>query len=1507
MDSNPRSARARRWARVGVAITLCAAAVSVSAATFVSFQAADLRVADSQTWVNEQGRLVDAAYAMGATRIRSDEPAAAQNGAPLLVGNNGTATYRTLLAFEVSYLTNLVAGNASRIDSAALVLTHDHAGVGGSSTHAVHLTLPFNEATATWNDPDGTGTNAGGFIGLALRERQNAGTSTMPTRATWGSPHGFWPDGGTGPDELVAAVRAALTNGHATLDVLVKRKSESANNYFSRFQDDGDADVNDRPELLVGVDSFATHPEPDLLAWYGFNENDNTAASLNQVAAATVPNSNQVVAANATAGSGVGPFGAGGGTLNTHGYGTGHYVSPPSGFYLRASATPASLAAAVAGDNYVGFTLEPKPGIALNVSGVAAQCKLQASSSNRATVVVRSSRDGFTADLASVTVAGNGNVATFTPLQAALDSPDFTQAVRPLEFRFYGFDDTDSTGDYLRLDDVAFRGTATNLPPGVQVVMLAASDPAATESGGDTGAFRLTRFGDATGFLRVFYVVSGTAANGEDYELLGGWADFAAGAGLVELPVIPLDDARPELEETVIVTLTPDAAYHLAGAVTAEVRIADDNDPPEFVVATSAPFAFEGGLGLEGVFAISRWLGDTNAGVEVGFELSGAASNGVDYVASETNWVRFEPGVVTRTITIAPRDDLEVEGNETVVLTLLPGAGYTVGATNSATATLIDDEGAANASLLVEAESFTELGGWVVDQQFVDLMGSPYVLAHGKGRPVADARHSTSFPAPGAYRLWVRTKDWTAPLPDHPGTFQVLVEGVEAGAVFGTVGQGWWWQDGGLVLIGQTTTELRLRDLTGFEGRCDALFFTTDLSFVPPHTLPELEAWRRAQLGLLDVPPSAGDFDLVVVGGGISGCSAAIAAARQGLQVALVHDRPYPGGNASRDVRVHTLGNDLGGITAEINTPDLLIGSDAFIQTDEQRLQVLRAETNLHLFTEWRAFRANTNGARITSVDAKHIRTGAERRFSAPVFIDSTGDGWIGYWAGALHRMGREARAEFNESLAPLDPDWMTMGTTLSWNSRNAGTPTSFPPVSWATPVSLDYYQTRGDWYWEYGLWRDTIYDAEEIRDHLFRAIYGTWWNVKQRAGNENLELDWVAHIGGKRESRRLTGDYILTEADVRNHPYFEDAVVTESRDIDIHFPREGLYDFLTYAQYTGISAYWIPFRCLYSTNLDNLMMAGRCLSATHVGLGSPRVMNTGGQMGVATGNAAALCQKYNTTPRGVYQHHIAELQRLIGLDAFFGTPDHTVTVLDNADTNHVAITGAWTSSTSNSGFYRADYLHDGNTGKGSKSVRFQPELPLSGRYRVYLRYTASSNRATNTPVEITAGDGIHWVMVDQTQGNSGWFLLGTFPFALGNAGSVVIGTAGTTGYVIADAVAWAADFDVEPGFTGHPWQDADEDGVCNYVEWLNGTDPLDPLSHVKVRLRTVGGDFLLRFVTLANQSYTIQYRESFTNGAWQTLRQIAASALTQEVEVFDPLPASGRTRFYRLVAPAVE
>ncbi len=571
-------------------------------------------------------------------------------------------------------------------------------------------------------------------------------------------------------------------------------------------------------------------------------------------------------------------------------------------------------------------------------------------------------------------------------------------------------------------------------------------------------------------------------------------------------------------------------------------------------------------------------------------------------------------------------------------------------------------------TILVEAESFENLGGWVIDQQFMDQMGSPFLLAHGLGEPVKDATTTVTFAAGGKYRVWVRTRDWVAPwsAPGAPGKFQLLIDDEPLETVFGTEGVEWHWQDGGLVEITNRKVTLALHDLTGFEGRCDAIVFTSDTDFSLPNKGEKLAAFRQKMLGLPEKPEDAGDFDLVVVGGGMAGTCAAISAARLGLHVALVQDRPVLGGNNSSEVRVHLNGEinlppypALGNVVKELDSGKKGNAQPAENYDDQKKLRVVQAEKNIRLFLSTHVYCVEKNGDRVAAVVGKDIRTGMELRFAAPLFADCTGDGSVGFLAGADYRMGRESREQTGESLAPQEPDKMTMGASVQWYTVDVGKPTSFPECPWALKFTEESCQqtTRGDWNWETGLNRNQITEFEHIRDHALRAVYGNWLFQKNHSKNKakyaNRKLAWVAYIAGKRESRRLLGDIILQQQDLQQQNPFADAFVTTTWTIDLHYPdpKNTKYfpgeEFRSIAKFTPIDPYPIPYRCLYSRNIENLFMAGRDISVTHVALGTVRVMRTGGMMGELVGMAASLCKKHSTTPRGVYQNYLAELKAL--------------------------------------------------------------------------------------------------------------------------------------------------------------------------------------------------------------------------------------------------------------------
>lgn len=571
--------------------------------------------------------------------------------------------------------------------------------------------------------------------------------------------------------------------------------------------------------------------------------------------------------------------------------------------------------------------------------------------------------------------------------------------------------------------------------------------------------------------------------------------------------------------------------------------------------------------------------------------------------------------------------------------------------------------------ILVEAESFEQKGGWAVDQQFMDLMGSPYLIAHGMGTPVADAVTEITIPEAGTYHVYVRTYNWTSPWHrgEGPGKFVLRIGNKKLNTVLGTKGTAWMWQSAGSVKLRAGKTKLAIHDLSGFDGRCDAIYLTTEKEPVLPETAEELAAFRRSKLHLPSEVPVAGQYDLVVVGAGIAGMSAAVSAARLGCKVALINDRPVVGGNNSSEIRVHLGGNieigkykELGGLQKEFGPSRGGNAQPAEIYEDAKKMEWLSGEDNLALFINCRVVAVEKEGDRIVSVIGRHIETGKEMKFVAPLFVDCTGDGTVGYLVGAHYRMGREGKDEFGESRAPDKPDLLTMGASVQWYSTETDKPAAFPDFNYGVTFNDRTCEkvTLGEWTWETGMNKHQIYDFEQVRDYGMLVIYANWSYLKNRlkdnAPFRNRRLGWVAYVAGKRESRRLLGDYILKEGDMTKHVVHEDASFTASWSIDLHSPdpENGRNfpgnEFKAVTEHTLIYPYEVPYRCLYSRNVANLFMAGRNISVTHVALGSVRVMRTTGMMGEVVGMAASLCKKYNVGPRGIYWHHLEELKALM-------------------------------------------------------------------------------------------------------------------------------------------------------------------------------------------------------------------------------------------------------------------
>ncbi|MBH0164220.1 FAD-dependent oxidoreductase [Fictibacillus sp. 7GRE50] len=414
--------------------------------------------------------------------------------------------------------------------------------------------------------------------------------------------------------------------------------------------------------------------------------------------------------------------------------------------------------------------------------------------------------------------------------------------------------------------------------------------------------------------------------------------------------------------------------------------------------------------------------------------------------------------------------------------------------------------------------------------------------------------------------------------------------------------------------------------------------------------------------------------DITIVGGGLAGVSAAISAARLGKKVALVQNRPVLGGNSSSEIRVWVLGaTGLGvnryaretGIIGEMLTENQFLNPDGNpYYWDLVVLEAVRREPNIHLFLNTNVYEVEADGdendRQIRSVTGFMMGSERKLRFESPMFLDCSGDGFVGFLAGAKYRIGREAYDEFQEEWAPEKSDNITLGSTMFFYTKDAGHPVKFVAPSFAqditkTAIPMKRVFKAGDngcyyWWIEWGgeAHLDTLYDNEHIRDELWSVIYGIWDYIKNSGefDAENMTLEWVGSVPGKREYRRFIGDYILTQNDLLTQKQFDDNIGFGGWSIDLH-PPEGMYasEYISKLFCTD-GNFQIPFRSLYSKNVSNLMFAGRNISATHVAFGATRVMATCSVMGEAAGAGAALAVDKGVTPRDVYENHMTELQQ---------------------------------------------------------------------------------------------------------------------------------------------------------------------------------------------------------------------------------------------------------------------
>ena len=424
-------------------------------------------------------------------------------------------------------------------------------------------------------------------------------------------------------------------------------------------------------------------------------------------------------------------------------------------------------------------------------------------------------------------------------------------------------------------------------------------------------------------------------------------------------------------------------------------------------------------------------------------------------------------------------------------------------------------------------------------------------------------------------------------------------------------------------------------------------------------------------------------YQVIVIGGGLSGVCAALASARQGASTAIVQSRSVFGGNNSSEVRMHVCGanchaekKDLAetGILMELQLLNKQVNPNySFPMWDMVMWGKLKAEPNLDCYLNTVMDDAVMDGDRIAAVVCRQSSTELVFRLAGDVFVDATGHGTLGYYAGAEFRYGSEARAEFQEPDAPEAENGFTMGNTILFHSTDMGENTPFIKPDWAysyTEADLEnrphgnvtwshgengveekYDVSSGYWWMELGgECQNIIEETENLNDELFKSIFGVWDHIKNQPGHhaENYAMDWIGSVPGIRESRRLVGDYILNENDILENRFFDDGVAYGGWPIDVH-PEKGFHHKGLPTRYINFPGHYaIPYRCFYSKNVPNLMMAGRDISVSKLAMASTRVMGTCAIGGQAVGTAAGMAALRGITPRQLGEQYMPQLRQTL-------------------------------------------------------------------------------------------------------------------------------------------------------------------------------------------------------------------------------------------------------------------
>jgi hypothetical protein len=547
------------------------------------------------------------------------------------------------------------------------------------------------------------------------------------------------------------------------------------------------------------------------------------------------------------------------------------------------------------------------------------------------------------------------------------------------------------------------------------------------------------------------------------------------------------------------------------------------------------------------------------------------------------------------------------------------------------------------------------------------------------------------------------------------------------------------------------------------------------------------------------------EFDVCVIGGGMAGLCAAIASARNGARTALVHDRPVLGGNASSEVRMWICGargknNKEAGILEEIQLDNLYQNHALnYSVWDSVLYGKARFEPGLTLFLNCSCLDARMQANRIAGITAWQLTSQTMHKIRARQFIDCSGDSILAGVTPAEFRTGREARAEFDEDIQPAEADQKTMGNSLLIQVRHTDSPQTFVPPRWAYkftrpedfPHRMNGVNGSNFWWIEVGGLDNTIRDAERIHDELMKVVYGAWDYIKNHAPERekaaNWAIEWIGSLPGKRENRRYVGDHILSQNEVRAGGAFEDIVAYGGWPMDDHHPAGIFYPGPPTIFHAAPSPFGIPYRCLYSRNIENLLFAGRNISVTHAVLSSTRVMGTCALLGQAVGTAAALCIRHTCAPRDLSRgQRLEELQntlmdddcwlpgrtRPLGALAQGGqlrgaaTGDNVAALLDGLDRDREGKSHAWEAEPGAAAEYRwtqpvhvagvrlvfdsnlsndkrmpCTYPQKGNLSRVPSSLVRQYRLEAlepNGQWRVVYRDKENTQRLVYVPFDVT-------------------------------------------------------------------------------------------------------------------------------------------------------------------------